>query len=571
MSIFGTMLAFFEHLRSSPLSDETSRVLTTRFIDVILSGNDGMQDVAVSAACLEALLFYIQREMPKKRKVVLLSDNGPHFSSHDMLGFILCLNRRLRRLDGEPGDVLSPASDVLQIYRYIFTEPQCGKDRVDSHFAYLKTAFKSWVNHGNNVTTPREAFVGATKGRDDGSGVIAGSAVALLKIDMSELPKFSEEMRRKLTKTKGIRSVGDIRFPLATLTKTEVQLSELCVDGEDKKAYQCVSFSEEFISGVEKEGLFGDTGCRFSFEPTAFQSSPMPEFVASERKTRDPNGKLEKQSSLERACGEAYKEFIANEASMREKRESMHLNSQVDVASEIENVAEVNMSRTVAKRRRPRQVGGPDFEDLQLGCARKCHGRIIVLCGNCNPVGTLFGLKKPGFARRKTAPVDAIPTEMERNLKKIFNLGQSHGLKRSPAEAHEQIFSGLMSMCWRLRAVVTEARIKQKFSTWASEAKKKKKSSNSSSVRGAAEGGACAGGLNAGAVDTGGDVTISKSPASQAVNSTTARAAAGVPVSQMINALLVQTASSAVSSSGDAPAEDDSGSGISASKAPGAS
>lgn len=395
MSVLGVSFSFIQLLKSKE-SDEKKRVLLTRFLDIVVDGNDGLQDVAVSAACLEAVLWYIRKEFPQVKKVVLLSDNGPHFSSHDMLGFITFLNRRLRK-DDESG-VAFPASEVLQIVRYMFTESQCGKDRVDTHFAFLKSVIKDWVNRGNNVTTPREIFAAATKGRNDGGGVISGSAVALLKLRMcmfSKEERWSKSMRDQLTKARRIRSVGDIRFPLASHDKTEVQLSELCIQSEDAgvnaKAYKIATFTEASMSAVEQIGFFCDFGCRISSsDPTSFQSSPMQDCVAPERQKRDPSSKLAQQSSLEKACAEAYREFCSNHIAHQQSMEAEALDSRIDVDTEIANVLDVSMVRTVAKRRRKGQIGDPELQDIELDSVGMYYIREAMSCAGNWIVTELF-------------------------------------------------------------------------------------------------------------------------------------------------------------------------------------
>lgn len=95
MSLLGAMLIFYVRVEDASVDEGFRRVLMTRYVDMVPEGNDGVQDVAYSAGMFEALLHHIEGSYPSITGVVLVSDNGPHFSSHSMLFAMHELNKRL--------------------------------------------------------------------------------------------------------------------------------------------------------------------------------------------------------------------------------------------------------------------------------------------------------------------------------------------------------------------------------------------------------------------------------------------------------------------------------------------
>lgn len=173
--------------------------ISSHFLDLIVNG-DGDQDVATSIALVDALVHHIRKTYPQIKSMFIISDNGSHFSSFDMLYFIHRLNERLKDME-------------FRVARWIFTEPQWGKSRLDTHFAYLKALIKRWLSWLHDVQTPRDVFIALTKDRRDGSGMIKNSSVALIAPILPKLPMDEKRSARGvLKKTMGIRSVAEATY-----------------------------------------------------------------------------------------------------------------------------------------------------------------------------------------------------------------------------------------------------------------------------------------------------------------------------------------------------------------------
>lgn len=67
------------------------RKLQSHYVDMVLD-NDGEQDVGTSMSLLDGLLHYIKLKHRGTNKVYLVSDNGSHFASHDVVYFLHRLN-----------------------------------------------------------------------------------------------------------------------------------------------------------------------------------------------------------------------------------------------------------------------------------------------------------------------------------------------------------------------------------------------------------------------------------------------------------------------------------------------
>lgn len=85
--------------------------LESHYVDMVLD-NDGEQAVDTSMSLLDGLLHYIKLQRRDIQKVYLVSDNGSHFSSHDLVYFL----RRLNLVFG----------DDLAIAEYMFSEATWG-------------------------------------------------------------------------------------------------------------------------------------------------------------------------------------------------------------------------------------------------------------------------------------------------------------------------------------------------------------------------------------------------------------------------------------------------------------
>lgn len=115
MVLLGGMLTWW-HTSEPDSARNTTTSMVDRFVDMIVE-NDGDVTVALSVALLEALVDYIENTFVTVKRLALVSDNGPHFASYDMIMAIGEINRRL-----------DASGSHLRISSYDFTEPQWDKD-----------------------------------------------------------------------------------------------------------------------------------------------------------------------------------------------------------------------------------------------------------------------------------------------------------------------------------------------------------------------------------------------------------------------------------------------------------
>jgi hypothetical protein len=107
MSVLGAHLTFM-----------LDGVVYSIYVDMI-SDSDGVQDVQGSLSLMDALYDHILKTYPGINEIIVVSDNGSHFSSHDMLYAAFRFNLAMRE-----------AGKKLRIIEYLFCEPQWGKSRL---------------------------------------------------------------------------------------------------------------------------------------------------------------------------------------------------------------------------------------------------------------------------------------------------------------------------------------------------------------------------------------------------------------------------------------------------------
>ena len=81
----------------------------------------------------------VQEHHPATKKFIIQSDNASGFSSQELIPFILNMNTRL---DDENSVVLS---------RWIFTEAQTVKTKLDTHYSCLNKKIQSYVDNDNDI------------------------------------------------------------------------------------------------------------------------------------------------------------------------------------------------------------------------------------------------------------------------------------------------------------------------------------------------------------------------------------------------------------------------------------
>ena len=107
----------------------------------------------------------MKQNKPNITEICLQSDNATCFASQDLIPFIYHINEDLAGLN---------------IAKWIYTEAQTGRGRLDTHFSYINIMLKSYVEDGHNIDL-EEDIVKALSYR----GGIAGTTVVL--VDASDL------------------------------------------------------------------------------------------------------------------------------------------------------------------------------------------------------------------------------------------------------------------------------------------------------------------------------------------------------------------------------------------------
>eukprot|EP00559_Dactyliosolen_fragilissimus_P007958 CAMPEP_0184871406 /NCGR_PEP_ID=MMETSP0580-20130426/40701_1 /TAXON_ID=1118495 /ORGANISM="Dactyliosolen fragilissimus" /LENGTH=1005 /DNA_ID=CAMNT_0027374063 /DNA_START=1121 /DNA_END=4139 /DNA_ORIENTATION=- len=136
-----------------------------KFVDYVFKGYAG-QDHTQVASAIEKILERVKEHNPEVKKVIFQSDNATCFASQELIPFIYHLNTEARQND-------SPL-----VTRWIFTEAQTGRGRLDTHFSYLNLILKSYVEDGNDVML-EEHILEAMSFR----GGIAGTSGVLLNCE----------------------------------------------------------------------------------------------------------------------------------------------------------------------------------------------------------------------------------------------------------------------------------------------------------------------------------------------------------------------------------------------------
>ena len=136
-----------------------------KFMDYIFKGYTG-QDHTQVAAAIEKIVERVKEHIPEVKKVVFQSDNATCFASQELIPFIYHMNAEAR------------GNDCPIVTRWIFTEAQTGRGRLDTHFSYLNLILKSFVEDGNDVVL-EEHILEEISFR----GGVAGTSGVLLNCD----------------------------------------------------------------------------------------------------------------------------------------------------------------------------------------------------------------------------------------------------------------------------------------------------------------------------------------------------------------------------------------------------
>ena len=129
------------------------------FVDYVINGYSGEEHVQF-AAVINLMSNGIMKNHPNIKEVFLQSDNATCFSSQDLIPYIYQLNQELVG---------------IKFVKWIYTEAQTGRGRLDNHFSYINIMLKSYIEEGHNIDL-EEDIVNALSYR----GGIEGTNVGLV-------------------------------------------------------------------------------------------------------------------------------------------------------------------------------------------------------------------------------------------------------------------------------------------------------------------------------------------------------------------------------------------------------
>jgi hypothetical protein len=138
MSVLGAMFSRWK-------DDGENRGFQYSFVDYIIDGYTGQDNLQV-AAVVQQIMRTVQDRHPGVKKVIIQSDNATGFASQELIPFIFHMNTKLR------------ADGKAMLTRWLFTEAQTGKTRLDAHFSFMKNRFQAYVEDGNDILIEEDIF-----------------------------------------------------------------------------------------------------------------------------------------------------------------------------------------------------------------------------------------------------------------------------------------------------------------------------------------------------------------------------------------------------------------------------
>ena len=185
MSVLGVMIVVWTTKEDGTCGFEY------HFFDIVMKGHAGQDNVQVAAA-LELIVELVHERFPETEDIVLQSDNASCFSSQELIPYVFQMNEELS------------SKSFPTISKWIFTEAQTGRGRLDTHFSYVNVWFKSFVEDGNDVIL-EEDIVSALMYR----GGLAGTTAVLYNV--GEIPSKCLERKFKSSLI-GSRATHEIQW-----------------------------------------------------------------------------------------------------------------------------------------------------------------------------------------------------------------------------------------------------------------------------------------------------------------------------------------------------------------------
>jgi len=182
ISLLGFVLRWRDGAAPSPVK--------THFIDAVSCNSK--QDASQVQTILSRIIPTIKDIVPLVKRLILLSDNGPSFTSKDNMQFISHRNR-------------SKWECNVEIVRWIYFEAQCGKTILDCHFSFVGIFIRRFARKVRAVKVPEDVYEALIHG-----GGIANTSTHLVRFALNE-DTADSEMKVEVA-IDNIRKIHDIRF-----------------------------------------------------------------------------------------------------------------------------------------------------------------------------------------------------------------------------------------------------------------------------------------------------------------------------------------------------------------------
>ena len=169
--------------------------LEYQFIDCIMQSYSSQDSMQVMS-CIQTVIENIKTRYPTIKKLTLQSDNASCYASHDNIPYVYHLNKEFETKNKD-----------IRVDRWVYTEAQTGKGKLDTHFSFVNTLFESYVEDGNDILTENDIYNSLTFQ----NGIMGTTAIL---IDGSLLSSNNKIIIGKSFKAKktGVRETHDIKW-----------------------------------------------------------------------------------------------------------------------------------------------------------------------------------------------------------------------------------------------------------------------------------------------------------------------------------------------------------------------
>lgn len=165
MSLLGAM-----HVRWIVEDDDDGFQYT--FTDYFIKGYSAQDNVQV-CGCIQTMVRNIHELNPEKKEICFQSDNATCFASQELIPFVFHLNDEMH--------------GKIRVVKWIYTEAQTGRGRLDTHFSYVNVILRSYVE--DRFDTAIEDDIAKAIAHRNG---IAGTAAVLINASALEGPALKK-------------------------------------------------------------------------------------------------------------------------------------------------------------------------------------------------------------------------------------------------------------------------------------------------------------------------------------------------------------------------------------------